>query len=402
MSITSREISAKIKKCHRIHRKVILEFMGVNSKDMPKTNPDMADLMMTMAAADPDAFELYYQVVVNKRMPEASEQLNVSELQRKVMSAMAEHLHLLESISEKRAEEKYAQIAKDAANQVKDEARKEIEKARKEFVTHQVKIGNKKPKPIGGVVPKEFKKLVGLAQQRKNILMVGPSGCGKTHIAGVIAEALDMDYAAQSCSAGVSESIFTGWLLPTGDNGKFGYVMSEFVRIYENGGIFLLDEFDNTDSNLGVFLNMSISQDHFFLPQRFGNTKVKKHKDFVCIAAANTFGHGADSMYSGRTKLDAATLDRFKVGTVYMTYDEDVERHVVKQDQVLNWGWKLRKIIDKHRLQKVLSTRVMIDASDMIEHQDWTLEDVKQAFFADWAREEMAMVRDDMILEGIA
>jgi len=315
---------------------------------------------------------------------------------------MAEHLHLLESISEKRAEEKYAQIAKDAANQVKDEARKEIEKAKKEFVTYQVKIGNKKPKPIGGVVPKEFKKLVDLAQQRKNILMVGPSGCGKTHIAGVIAEALDMDYAAQSCSAGVSESIFTGWLLPTGDNGKFGYVMSEFVRIYENGGIFLLDEFDNTDANLGVFLNMAIAQDHFFLPQRFGNTKVKKHKDFICVAAANTFGHGADSMYAGRTKLDAATLDRFKVGTVYMTYDEDVERHVVKQDQVLNWGWKLRKIIDKHRLQKVLSTRVMIDASDMIEYQDWTLEDVKQAFFADWAREEMAMVRDDMILEGIA
>jgi MoxR-like ATPase len=401
MSLTPQQISVRIKKCGRIHRKVILEFMGVSGRDMPKTNPEMAELMMQMAAADPDSFELYYQVVVNKKMPEASEQLDVGDLQRKVMSAMAEHLYMLESMAEKRAEEKYAQIAKTAAAEVKAEAKAEIENAKKQFITHQVKIGNKKPKPIGGVVPKEFKKLVALAQQRKNILMVGPSGCGKTHIAGVIAEALDMDYAAQSCSAGVSESIFTGWLLPTGDNGKFGYVESEFVRIYENGGVFLLDEFDNTDANLGVFLNMAIAQDHFYLPQRFGNTKVKKHKDFVCVAAANTFGHGADSMYSGRTKLDAATLDRFKVGTVYMTYDEDVERHVVSTKEVLEWGWKLRKIIDKHRLQKVLSTRVMIDASDMIEYQDWTLEEVKQAFFADWAREEKAMVRDDMILEGI-
>jgi MoxR-like ATPase len=400
MSLTPQQISVRIKKCGRIHRKVILEFMGVNSKDMPKTNPEMADLMITMAAADPDTFELYYQVVVNKKMPEASEQLNVSDIQRKVLSAMAEHLNMLDAMAEKRAEEKYAEIAKTAAAEVKAEAKAEIEKAKKQFITHQVKLGNKKPKPIGGVVPKEFKKLIALAQQRKNILMVGPSGCGKTHIAGVIAEALDLDYAAQSCSAGVSESIFTGWLLPH-NSSKFEYAQSEFVRIYENGGLFLLDEFDNTDANLGVFLNMAIAQDHFYLPQRFGRTKVKKSKDFVCAAAANTFGHGADSMYSGRTKLDAATLDRFKVGTVYMTYDEDVERHVVSTKEVLDWGWKLRKIIDKHRLQKVLSTRVMIDASDMIEYQDWTLEEVKQAFFADWAREEKAMVRDDMILEGI-
>jgi MoxR-like ATPase len=123
-----------------------------------------------------------------------------------------------------------------------------------------------------------------LPQSRKNILMVGPSGCGKTHVAAMIAEALDLEFAAQSCSVGVSESNFVGWLLPTGTNGQFNHVVSSFLKLYENGGCFLIDEMDNADPNLLVFLNMALANKGFYLPQRFDNPEVKRHPDFVCVA----------------------------------------------------------------------------------------------------------------------
>lgn len=394
-TMTSTQINNAVRRASRPQIKVLLEFMGVSSRDQPGKMPEMKTMLSALACSDPETFNIYYNVIVNKKLPEGNQAVDMGETQRKILGALAEHMRILEDNFNKVTQERVDELVKKASADVRKEAVAEIEKAKKLFVTHQVKIGNKKPKPIGGVVPKQFEKLIGLAQQRKNILMVGPSGCGKTHVAGMIGEALDMDYSAQSCSAGVSESIFTGWLLPR-NSSKFEYVESEFVRIYENGGVFLLDEFDNSDANLGVFLNMAIAQDHFFLPQRFGNTKVKKHKDFICVAAANTFGHGANGMYAGRVKLDGATLDRFKLGTVEMDYDENVENHVVENSQVLLWGRTLRQIIDKHRLQKVLSTRVMVDAADMINHQDWALADVNKAFFADWAREEIAMVRDDL------
>jgi hypothetical protein len=37
---------------------------------------------------------------------------------------------------------------------------------------------------------------------------------------------------------------------------------------------------------------------------------------FVCIAAANTFGTGADRQYVGRNQLDESTLDRFRIGQI--------------------------------------------------------------------------------------
>ena len=397
MSLTSSQIAHRVRNCKRFHVKVLLEFLGVSDREVPTKINDAKSMLSTYAASNPDAFEMYYDIVVRKKMPEGNSAVaDLGDLQRKVLSAMIEHCNVLESAMDKTVSSEIDKLTKSAADLVTKKAEETIEIARKQFVTHQVKVGNKKAKQIGGVVPKQFTKLIQLAQQRKNILMVGPSGCGKTHVAGMIAEALDLDYSAQSCSAGISESIFAGWLLPLGKGGNFEYATSEFVRIYENGGVFLLDEFDNTDPNLAVFLNMAIAQDHFFLPQRFNNRKVVKHKDFVCIAAANTHGHGANSLYSARTKLDAATKDRFRAGTVVMDYDETVESAVVKSAEVLKWGRSMRAIIKKHKLEKLMSTRVMIDFSDMIIEQDWTFADVQEAYFSDWSPEEKAMIKSDL------
>lgn len=268
-------------------------------------------------------------------------------------------------------------------------AKQALKDASKNYRQVEVK-SNGKVKKVKGVMPEEYDRIIQLAAARKNIMLVGPSGCGKTFIAEKVAEGLGLNYASQSCSAGMSESFLAGWLIPVGEGGRFQYISSQFVEIYEKGGVFLLDEFDAADPNTVVFFNQALSQDHFFLPQRYEKPKVKKHKDFVCIAAANTFGNGADMQFVGRNQLDAATLDRFRIGMVYMDYSPTVEEKLVDEN-VLVWGRKVRDKIKDHKLRRFMTTRFMLDATDMLIN-GWTLKDCAESYFKDWSESDVGKV----------
>lgn len=266
-----------------------------------------------------------------------------------------------------------------------------IEAKKYNTVEHVVKVGKLKPVKASGALPENFNRIISLATMRKNQLLVGPAGCGKTYIAAQVAEVLGLPFAAQSCSAGVTETTFTGRLLPLGKSGQFEYVESDFVRIFENGGVFLLDEFDAADPNVAVFLNMALANESFFCSQRLGNTLVKKHKDFVCIAAANTFGNGSNAMYSGRNAMDGATLDRFRCGIIEMDYSPAVEEAIIDAE-VLAWGRKVRQAIRDRKLPKIFSTRFMKDASDMKQGVEWTLAEIANQYFCDWSKDELAAI----------
>lgn len=217
---------------------------------------------------------------------------------------------------------------------------------------------------IEGKPPRQFAHVLNLATARKPILLVGPTGCGKTTISEMVGKALDLPFASASCTEGMSENQLTGWLLPVEDNGKFVYVPAQFVDKYENGGVFLLDEIDASDPNVLVVLHTAIANKFMFIPQRVGAQRIERHPNFVLIAAANTFGNGADMQFVGRNKLDEATLDRFRVGTVVMDYDPEVEEALIESD-VLAWGRDMRERIEDANLLKSLSTRFMIDCADM-------------------------------------
>ena len=379
-------------KIHRVYNRQILDFMGQNLKDQPTKAEDLRIALKSMASADPETFIKYYNMCVYKKMPEGGSQLDADRI--KMMSILSDHVGHLENEFGRELKERMTGLARKESERFADQAKDIIEKAKGQFVTYQVKVGNKKARKLSGIPPKQFKKLLSLAKNRINILMVGPSGCGKTHVAGMIAESFGLRYAAQSCSVGVSESSFTGWLLPTGDKGQFNHIVSAFLDMYENGGVFLIDEMDNADPNLLVFLNMALANDKFFLPQRWKNPEVKRHPDFVAVAAANTFGGGADVLYSSRNALDAATLDRFRMGTVAMDYDENVESALITDHTLLDWGKLIRNEISTHSMAKLMSTRALIDAQTLMQDEDspWTLLECEEAYFADWAREEKAMV----------
>ena len=248
---------------------------------------------------------------------------------------------------------------------------------------------------VEGLVHKQFKKVLQLVSQRIPTLLVGPSGAGKTHLAAQVAEAVKARaFSAISCSVGMSEGHVQGWLLPTGDGGKFEYEKSAFIDIVENGGVFLIDEIDSADENMLVILNMLLSNGRMYVPQRTKNPEVVMHEDCIILAAANTFGNGADAQYVGRNQLDAATLDRFRVGMVFIDYDTDVEAALCDPD-ILEWGHAIRANIAEHGIRRIMSTRTMRTLSVMktAYPNEWgTRRTWERQYFADWSDDEKRLV----------
>lgn len=167
--------------------------------------------------------------------------------------------------------------------------------------------------------------LVSLAQINVPILQVGEKGTGKTTNAEHLAEALaeiygcDMPFGFASMTSGTSPGEFKGRI--TLD----GFLPSQFEGIYENGGVFLFDELDAGDENLLTLLNSALANGQFV------NQKgqiIRQSEMFVPIAAANTMGLGATARYTGRNRLDAATLDRWNMGRIRVDFNQDLAEYI--------------------------------------------------------------------------
>jgi cobaltochelatase CobS len=270
----------------------------------------------------------------------------------------------------------------------------EIAKAHKPL-TIEVKL----PSGIINTLPeaphRQFTELLGLVEEgHNNLLMVGPAGCGKTTLAKNLAQALGRDFGFISLSAGVTETHLMGRTLPQAD-GSWKFVPSRFVTVYENGGVYLLDEIDAADANVMVAINAALANGVLVTPD---GTIHKRHEQCIIIAAANTWGRGGDLMYVGRNQLDASTIDRFCLATLFVQYDEDLEQELVKAgldetigDELISWVRNLRSAITRNRLRRVASTRLVISSIKALRHGK-TLEDIKSRFFHDWSVDEKAKV----------
>jgi hypothetical protein len=294
-------------------------------------------------------------------------------------------------------------VAGKAVTAAHEQARNEVAAMRKELEDAKnrapgiaeirlISPEGKTVKVTKGLFHAQFEKIAKLVKARMNVFIYGPTGCGKSHICHQVAETLGLRFAFTSCTAGMSEGVLGGRLLPVGKNGTFEYVVSEFVDCYENGGVFLLDEIDAADANVLLLVNAALANGRMAVPNRPDKPYAVRHPDFVCVAAANTVGTGADRMFSGRNKLDAATLDRFAIGKVFMGYDERVEADLCPDAALRNTLTKYRKAIMDNRLERAMSTRFMKDAYVMITKHGFTMDDVNTAFFQGWRDDEKAKI----------
>lgn len=207
---------------------------------------------------------------------------------------------------------------------------------------------------------KQFPRLMAYCANRKNILLVGPAGTGKTYAAEVIAKELDLDYSSISVNNATQKHEFFGYMDANGN-----YVRTPFRDRFEYGGTFLLDELDSGNANSLTAINMASANGSATFP----DGHVVKHKDFVLIASANTYGLGANYEYVGRNKLDAATRNRF--AKIFWDYDEVMELALSPNARWTQYCQAIRKAVADLKIKDVIiSIRQMIDGGDMLKCLD--------------------------------
>jgi MoxR-like ATPase len=210
-----------------------------------------------------------------------------------------------------------------------------------------------------GMQHKEFERILKLVRRRKNIMLVGPPGTGKTHCAGSVAEALELSFHPVSVGQQTTKSDLLGFMDVHGNP-----IWTALKRAYVEGGIFLLDEVDAGNANVLTVLNAALANGQCAFPDGVH----KKHEDFVCIAAANTYGKGGDRLFVGRNQLDAASLDRFVV--VNFDVDENLELALSPNEVWTRRVQAYRRAAANLKLQVVISPRASYNG-DLLEDFPW-------------------------------
>lgn len=199
--------------------------------------------------------------------------------------------------------------------------------------------------------------------------LVGPAGTGKSTLAmDACAELFgvpkdDFKFNEHFAQISFSPDTTSGEMVGRCDiNGVFH--RSEVVRVFTEGGLILFDEIDNADASMLVKLNTAIANGTFATPEGL----VRKNKKTVIVCTANTYGTGPDAMYVGRTRLDAATLDRFVCSTIEVDYDVKLEKKLAhylpaeKRQWLDNFVKKVRTEIKEKHFRRLCSTRFVINA----------------------------------------
>lgn len=199
--------------------------------------------------------------------------------------------------------------------------------------------------------------------------LVGPAGTGKSTLAMDAAVELykvpkdDFKFNEHFAQISFSPDTTSAEMVGRCDiNGVFH--RSEVVRVFAEGGLILFDEIDNADASMLVKLNTAIANGTFATPEGL----IRRHKDTVIVCTANTYGTGPDAMYVGRSRLDAATLDRFVCSTIEVDYDVKLEAKIAnilpkpKREWVQGFVKRVRDGIKANRFRRICSTRFVVNA----------------------------------------
>jgi cobaltochelatase CobS len=246
-------------------------------------------------------------------------------------------------------EARVAEIAAEVAHSVAANAVANIVK-----VEHYIKTDTE-TRRIEGRVHRQFGKLLKMCAAGCNVWLAGPAGSGKTTAAHQVAESLKRSFFFNGAID--SEYKLSGFVDAQGR-----IVNTAFRRAYTEGGVYLFDEVDASLAPALLAFNAALANGHADFPG--SSEPVARHPDFVCIAAANTWGLGATSDYVGRNKLDAAFLDRFV--SLAWDYDEDLEREISGNDDWTRKVQKYRAAARKRGLKVVISPRASINGARML------------------------------------
>lgn len=210
--------------------------------------------------------------------------------------------------------------------------------------------------PIGDTITEgrphfQLQRMVDWLNLREHVWAAGPAGSGKTTAASQAADVLGLPAYVLPCGMATNDWSLLGFTNPDGN-----YIPGHMRQPFEHGGVFILDEIDNTNPSVLTTINGALSGSSY----QFPDALVQRHPDFVVVGCANTWGNGPDRMYVGRNQLDAATLDRFK--RVEWKYDEVAELDWAGRDQIdwTQYVQRVRQCAYESHMRVVISPRASI------------------------------------------
>jgi cobaltochelatase CobS len=162
----------------------------------------------------------------------------------------------------------------------------------------------------------------------ENVYLWGAPGSGKSTAAKKCAEALNLRWGYIALNPQTPESRLIGYM-----DAKGSYVRSLFRDVYENGGVFCIDEMDNASAGLVTTLNSGLENGHMAFP----DDVIARHQDFVLVATGNTNGKGGNAMFPERRPFDAAFSERFVF--LRWEYDENLEHALTMAHNPNASGW---------------------------------------------------------------
>lgn len=211
----------------------------------------------------------------------------------------------------------------------------------------EIRAPGKEPRPVTGTFHEAFPIVVKLVNMDLPVYLSGEAGTGKNVICKQVAEALNIPF--YFTNAVTQEHKLTGFIDAGGH-----YHETQFYKAFKDGGLFFLDELDASIPEVLIILNAAIANRYFDFP----TGKVTAHKDFRLIAAGNTFGTGADNVYSGRYNLDGASMDRFNV--IPIRYSNKIERAITDNDKdLLDFCHAFRGLTKTSNINCIFSYRAL-------------------------------------------
>lgn len=232
--------------------------------------------------------------------------------------------------------------------------------------------------------------------------LVGPAGTGKSTLAmaackelfnieGSMEDVVKSDKFAQISFS--PDTVSADMLGFTDVNGVFHE--TDIIRVFRDGGLILFDEMDDADASLLVKLNTMLANRVIPTPKGV----VTQHPDCYIVGTANTYGTGGNSMYVGRSRLDAATLDRWKMATIYIDYDTRLEAGIcnAKLDpkqagEITTVAKVIREMIGANKWKQICSTRFVIDCCNMMAN-GYKINNCIDTFLLSWDDNNRRMVK---------
>lgn len=211
---------------------------------------------------------------------------------------------------------------------------------------HEIKLPEKTGK-VEGITHPKYDEVLAMIAEGENVYLYGPAGSGKNVLCAQVAKGLGVPFYYQN-------TVLTKFDLSGFKNAVGDFEKTEFFEAFTKGGLFMLDEVDNSTAEAMVALNAALANGYYSFP---GIGRVDVHPDFRCIAAGNTIGTGADSAYCGRYKLDASSRDRFCFEGI--DYCEDIEKAITAGDDtgLLVFAHDIRRAIKEVGAEIILGYR---------------------------------------------